>query len=111
MGRFIRDPDLRAQHVARLYEQFVAARPAFWRLNDDLLGAVLSRRRRIPQMRRFAPPVRIVFGARDRALNPRVAMNFAQLFPHSDVHLLPDAGHYVQVDDARQVAEHILAAP
>jgi pimeloyl-ACP methyl ester carboxylesterase len=109
VGRFILDPDLRAQHVARLYEQFVAARPAFWRLNDDLLGAVLSRRRRMPQMRRFAPPVRIIFGARDRALNPRVARSFAALFPHNELHLLPDAGHYVHVDDEEEVATLILA--
>jgi len=109
VGRFIRDPELRAQYVALLYEQFGAARPAFWRLNDDLLGAVLSRRRRMPQMRRFTPSVRIVFGARDRYLNPRVAKSFADLFPHSELHLLPEAGHYVQVDDAEEVAELILA--
>jgi len=39
--------------VPQLCEQFLAARPAFWRLNDDLIGAVLARRRRMPDMRRF----------------------------------------------------------
>jgi haloalkane dehalogenase len=48
----------------------VPARPAFWRLNDDLLGAVFTRRRRIPELRRFARPVQIIFGSRDRSLNP-----------------------------------------
>jgi hypothetical protein len=42
-------------------------------LNDDLLATVLTRRRRVPQMHRFGPPIRVIFGARDRYLNPRVA--------------------------------------
>jgi pimeloyl-ACP methyl ester carboxylesterase len=70
---------------------------------------VLNRRRRIPDLRRFDPPVRVVFGARDRSLNPRVARRFAAMFPHSELHLLPDAGHYVQVDQPEQVADRILA--
>jgi len=84
-----------------------AARPAFWRLNDDLLGAVLARRRRIGDLRRFGPPVRVIFGARDRYLNPHVARNFAALFPHSELHLIDGAGHYVQVDQPQQVADLI----
>jgi haloalkane dehalogenase len=107
VGRFIQDPEVRELLVPQLYEQFLPARPAFWRLNDDLLGAVLTRRRRIPQLRRFARPVRIIFGARDRTLNPRVARNFAALFPHSDLHLLDGAGHFVQVDQPQQVADLI----
>ncbi|MFE7776299.1 alpha/beta fold hydrolase [Streptomyces sp. NPDC057445] len=109
VGGFIRDTEVREQYVASLYEQFPAARPAFWRLNDDLIGAVLSRRRRIPDIRAFKPPVRVVFGAQDRYLNPRVARQFADLFPHSELQLLPQAGHYVQVDEPELVADAIAA--
>jgi pimeloyl-ACP methyl ester carboxylesterase len=109
VGQFIADPAIRAELVPQLYEQFLPARPAFWRLNDDLLGAVLTRRRRIPDMRRFGPPVRVIFGARDRYLNPRVARDFSALFPNSELHLLEGGGHYVQVDQPQQVAELILA--
>jgi haloalkane dehalogenase len=107
VGKFIQDPGERHRLVPQLYAQFRPARPAFWRLNDDLLGAVLARRRRIGDMRRFGPPVRVIFGARDRYLNPRVARNFAALFPHSELHLIDGAGHYVQVDQPQQVADLI----
>jgi haloalkane dehalogenase len=111
VGQFIQDPGERHLLVPQLYEQFRPARPAFWRLNDDLLGAVLARRRRIGDMRRFGPPVRVVFGARDRYLNPRVARNFAAMFPHSELHLIDGAGHYVQVDQPQQVADLIMGGP
>jgi pimeloyl-ACP methyl ester carboxylesterase len=108
VGRFIRDPQVRGPLVAQQYERYRSARPAFLRLNDDLLGTVFSRRRRRAWLRGFTPPVRIVFGARDRYLNPKVACQFAALFPNSRLRLLPDAGHYVQVDEPQRVAEVIL---
>jgi len=108
VGGFIHDAEVREPLVTQLYEQFLPARPAFWRLNDDLLGTVLTRRRRIPALRRFDPPVRVIFGARDRYLNPRVARQFAALFPNSELHLLDGAGHYVQVDQPQRVADLIV---
>ena len=68
---------------------------------------MLARRRRIPDMRRFGPPVKVIFGARDRYLNLHVAQNFAALFPHGELRLIDGAGHYVQVDQPQQVADLI----
>ncbi len=110
VGRFIRDDQRRDPVVNRLYDDFTAAQPAFWRLNDDLLGTVLTRRRRLPDLRRFDRPVRVIFGAEDRSLNPRVARRFAELFPRADLHLLRNASHFVQVDQPERTAELILSA-
>jgi haloalkane dehalogenase len=65
--------------------------------------------RRPPEERN--QPVRVVFGAADPYLNPRVARGFHGLFPTSELFLLPDARHYVQLDEPRQVARLILAFP
>ena len=51
----------------------------------------------------------MIFGSRDRYLNARVARRFAGLFPNSELHLLDNAGHYVQVDEPAQVADLIAA--
>ncbi len=111
VGRFISDDDVRRETVPALYEQFRAARPAFWRLNSDLLGTVLSRRRMPAKARTFPRPVRIVFGAEDPYLNARVARGFHALFPNSELFLLAGARHYVQVDEPEEVARLILGAP
>ena len=111
VGRFIRDADVRAELVPCFYQQFRPARPAFWRLNDDLLGTVWSRRRMVPKAHGFTAPVRIVFGAADPYLNVHVARRFHSLFPRSEMFLLPTARHYVQVDEPGQVARLILSLP
>jgi haloalkane dehalogenase len=111
VGRFVADPAAREELVPLLYAGFRAARPAFWSLNDDLLGTVLSRRRQIPRLRAFGRPVRIVFGADDPYLNAGVARRFHQLLPSSELFLLDGARHYVQVDEPKRVAGLILATP
>jgi pimeloyl-ACP methyl ester carboxylesterase len=112
VGRFFRDADIRAEFLPLLYRQFTtspSAHRAFFGLNNDLLATVISRTAEISRLRRFTRPVRIVFGAADPYLNRRVAMRFHELLPSSELLLLPGARHYVQMDEPRQVAEHILA--
>jgi haloalkane dehalogenase len=109
VGRFITDASTRHELVPPLYQWFRTARPAFWALNNDLLGTVVSRTRRVPELRRFTRPVRIIFGDRDPYLNRGVARRFHKLFPASELFLVSGARHYVQVDQPQQVANHILA--
>ena len=112
VGRFIRDADVRRKFVPLLYQQFDAtpsARPAFFRLNEDLLPMIRSRTKMIPKLREFKRPVRIIFGDADYTLNSGVARTFHEFFPESELFLIPGARHFVQLDEPEQVARLILA--
>jgi haloalkane dehalogenase len=114
VGSFIRDADVRREFVPLLYRQFDAtpsARPAFFRLNEDLLPAVRSRNGMIPKLKEFRRPVRIIFGDADPSLNSGVARTFHELLPGSELFLIPGAQHFVQLDEPEQVARLILNMP
>jgi haloalkane dehalogenase len=99
VGRFFRNAEIRNQFVPLLYQQFDAtpgARPAFFRLNEDLLPTIRSRSKIASQLKEFRRPVRIIFGASDPYLNKGVAQKFHELFPSSELFLLPSARHFVQ---------------
>jgi pimeloyl-ACP methyl ester carboxylesterase len=114
VGRFFSDPQVREQLLPLLYHQFTAspsAHEAFFSLNRDLLATVAAGTASLPRLRQFPRPVRIIFGAADPYLNAGVARRFHELFPTSELFLLPDARHYVQLDEPAQVAQLILTMP
>jgi pimeloyl-ACP methyl ester carboxylesterase len=114
VGRFFRDAEVRDEFVPLLYQQFDAvptARPAFYSLNEDLLPTVRSRSKMIPKLKEFRRPVRIIFGDSDPYLNKGVAQKFHEMFPTSDLFLLPGARHFVQMDEPKEVARLILSTP
>lgn len=112
VGKFFRDAEVRNEFVPLLYEQFDAipsARPAFFSLNEDLLPTVRSGSRTAFKLKEFRRPVRIVFGDADPYLNKGVAQKFHELFPASDLFLLPGARHFVQMDEPKEVGRLILS--
>jgi pimeloyl-ACP methyl ester carboxylesterase len=114
VGRFFRDADVRSEFVPLLYQQFDAtpsARPAFFRLNEDVLPTIRSRTEMVPKLGDFRRPVRIIFGDADPYLNAGVARSFHEYFPGSELFLLPGARHFVQMDEPEQVGRLILAMP
>jgi pimeloyl-ACP methyl ester carboxylesterase len=114
VGRFFRDAEIRNQFVPLLYQQFDATpstRPAFFRLNEDLLPTIRSRSKTASRLKQFRRPVRIIFGASDPYLNKGVAQSFHELFPSSELFLLPSARHFVQMDEPEEVARLILSTP
>jgi pimeloyl-ACP methyl ester carboxylesterase len=114
VGRFMRDAADRKEFVPLLYQQFAVSpstQPAFFRLNEDLPFTVSDRTKRIPQLMAFSRPVRIIFGASDPYLNVGVAKRFHELFPTSELFLVPGAYHYVQIDEPEQVAHLLLSTP
>jgi len=114
VGRFFRDSEIRNQFVPLLYQQFDAtpsARPAFFGLNEDLLSTIRAGSRTAFKLKEFRRPVRIIFGDADPYLNKGVAQKFHELFPASDLFLLPTARHFVQMDEPEEVAHLILSTP
>src|SRR5713226_1802410 len=114
VGRFFRDAEVRDQFVPLLYQQFEATpstRPAFFSLNEDLLPTIRARSKMASKLKEFKRPVRIIFGDADPYLNKGVAQSFHQLFPTSDLFLLPGAKHFVQMDEPEEVARLILSVP
>jgi haloalkane dehalogenase len=112
--RFIRDEKVRMEFVPLLFEQFAATpstKPAFFSLNADLWGTMRSRSGAEPEMRAFGRPVRIIFGEADPYLNADVARRFHELFPNSELFLLPTARHFPQLDEPEEVARLILSTP
>ena len=114
VGSFFRHEEVSNEFLPLLYRQFDAtpsARPAFFRLNEDLLPTIRSRTNMLPKLGEFRRPVRIIFGEADPYLNIGVAKRFRELFPVSELFLVPDARHFVQMDEPAQVARLILAMP
>jgi pimeloyl-ACP methyl ester carboxylesterase len=114
VGRFFSDADVRDEFVPLLYQQFEAvpsARHAFFRLNEDLRPTIRACTKKAPKLKGFSRPVRIIFGDSDPYLNKGVAQNFHELFPTSDLFLLPGARHFVQMDEPEEVARLILSTP
>jgi pimeloyl-ACP methyl ester carboxylesterase len=113
VGKFFRDAEIRDRFLPVLYEQFEAvpgARPAFFRLNEDLLPTLRAGSKAVPALKEFRVPVRLIFGARDPYLNTGVGQRFHELFPTSELFLLPHARHFVQMDEPEEVARLILSA-
>jgi haloalkane dehalogenase len=114
VGRFFRDAATRNEFVPLLYEQFdgmPSARPAFFRLNEDLLPTIKSGTKKAASLKEFSRPVRIIFGDSDPYLKKGVARKFHEWFPASDLFLLPGARHFVQMDEPKEVARLILSTP
>ncbi len=85
--------------------------PPFIGLTSDLPATLQATTRRMPDLKAFARPVRIIFGAEDPYLNPGVARSLHEALPTSDLWLLPKKGHWPQLDSAPEVAQILLSIP
>ncbi len=110
MAKFIRTKALREPFQKLLGYQSLQIRPAFYALNRTLSEELEKRRANIKRLKAFQPTVTIIFGNDDPYLNSGVAKEFHRLFPHSELHLIENAGHFVQIDAPERVAFFISSA-
>ena len=84
--------------------------PAFIALTSDLQATLQADTQRLPLLKTFDRPVRIIFGAGDPYLNQGVAEHFHEAFPTSELFLL-HKGHWPQLDGPEEVARLLLGVP
>lgn len=111
IAKFISTPALREPFQRVLGHQSLAIRPAFYGLNRVLREEVESRGDQARRLRQLSAPVRIIFGNDDPYLNAGVARVFHDLLPNSELFLVEQAGHFVQVDKPDRVADLLREFP
>jgi pimeloyl-ACP methyl ester carboxylesterase len=70
-----------------------------------LLDEKASFEKRLTGMR---TKVLILFGAHDKVVPPANADLLAEQIPHSEVHILPDAGHFFPIEKPEEANEVII---
>lgn len=112
VGSFFRDDEVRREFLPKLFAQFAhqpSTRHPFLTLNRDLGAAIVANSQRAPELAGFERPVRIIFGDSDPYLNAALAHDFQTLIPGSELFLIPNARHFVQMDEPEAVARLMLA--
>ncbi len=110
ISKFLASRSARETFVPVFVHQALGIRPAFFGQNAVLRDEIARRDLVAWRLVQFRKSVRIIFGADDPYLNPTVANEFHRLFPASDLFLIADAAHYVQLDQPERVAELILTS-
>jgi pimeloyl-ACP methyl ester carboxylesterase len=105
IAQFISTEELREPFQKLLGHQSLQIRPAFYGLNRVLNEEIEKRRSAAVQLKSFKGPVRIIFGKDDTDLNAGVAKDFHELFQNSELFLIENAGHFVQIDKPGVVAQ------
>jgi haloalkane dehalogenase len=108
LNRFFSNSVNRDKFIPIITHGSVNIRPAFFSSTSVLWAELEARVAMVPRLQQFKKPVHVIFGADDPYLNTGVAKDFQQIFSQSSLHLVPNAGHYVQLDNASEVGQTIF---
>jgi haloalkane dehalogenase len=108
LARFYSNAKVRDEFTPIITHGSVNIRPAFFSSTSVLWQELDARKASVPRVQQFKKPVHIIFGQDDPYLNVGVAKDFKNLFSNSSLHLVPQAGHYVQLDDANAVGRIVI---
>jgi haloalkane dehalogenase len=110
---FTRSSD--AEHFIPLfYRQFAgrdSSRAPLRSLTSDGIAAVAANAARVGELASFPRPIRLIWGDKDPDLNSGIARTLHDAAPTSELVILPDANHNLQIDEPQQVAQVLLAIP
>ena len=62
------------------------------------------------KMKRVTVPVLVIWGTRDRLVDPRLAGRTAAAFPNAELLMLPGVGHAAQMEVPEKTARAVLGA-
>jgi len=108
VGQFFDDDKMREKYLPIFAHQAMKIRTAFIGLNHVLREEIMARQDRLDELRQLSVPTKIIFGAEDPFLNTKVAREFDNYLPNSQLLLVKGAAHYVQLDKPQTVANFIL---
>ena len=101
--------DLFARNTRPIFDGNFAggAGPAFVQMTADIRPQVALDNARKKELARFTPKVNVIWGTQDRYLARSVADDIAKRFRHGKVFPV-DAGHWLQIEAAQEVAHLML---
>ncbi len=82
--------------------------PAFMQMAAGFYDVIAENTKRLPQLNKLEVPTKIIWGERDPYLTVATAKDFQANLQNSSLHLV-DAGHWVQIDEGKRVAEIMLS--
>jgi haloalkane dehalogenase len=104
-----------ADHFVPLfYRQFSGrnnSRAPLLSLTGDSIAAVGANAARLPELASFPRPIRLIWGDKDPDVNTDTARTLHDAVPASELFVLPEAHHNLQIDEPKRVAELLLAIP
>lgn len=106
-----RDADHFVPLFARQFAGTHSSRPALRSLTGDLIAAVAANAGRMSELGAFPRPVRLIWGEQDQDLNVGIARALHDATPTSELFVLPQAHHNLQIDEPRRVAELLTTIP
>lgn len=93
--------------IAANFTQTPSALPAFLAMTGNAYANLAENDRRLPELRQFTKPVKLIWGGWDNYLNTAVAKDIASHFPQAELTLL-EAEHWPQFDVPDDVARAML---
>ncbi|TCR76831.1 alpha/beta hydrolase [Rhizobium sp. BK376] len=82
--------------------------PAFVQMTAGFYDVLAENTKRLPLLNKLEVPTKVIWGERDPYLTTATAKDFHGNLQNSTLHLI-DAGHWVQIDEGKKVAEIMLS--
>ncbi len=107
LSQFFSNKTVEEAYLKIFSHQSFDAREAFFSAANVLRSEVGSRENKKEAMRQFTGRVKIIFGKDNKTLNVNMAKEFHEIFKNSQLHIIKNANHFVQLDQPQKVAELI----